>query len=286
MVSGRLARQRGGTLRLTLLTRHLRVSITSERDLVRYMASVTAVCVAIALTADVINQLTFFVDWATCLRSWTITVAVVLVLAIPITRAIGRAHLELYRAKLLAEELGRTDQLTGLPNRRALMDKVHAKGVENLALVIVDIDRFKRVNDTYGHLAGDAVIQSVGRTMAAELGAFGMVARIGGEEFALGSSAASAESFASKLIAFRDRVSSTPILVAGAAVRVTISAGVAMQREGDSFERLFSEADRALYAAKACGRNRIRFSPLHGTLDERFGDDPFELNLDPTQRSA
>ena len=109
MVSGRLARQRGGTLRLTLLTRHLRVSITSERDLVRYMASVTAVCVAIALTADVINQLTFFVDWATCLRSWTITVVVVLVLAIPITRAIGRAHLELYRAKLLAEELGRTD---------------------------------------------------------------------------------------------------------------------------------------------------------------------------------
>jgi diguanylate cyclase (GGDEF)-like protein len=250
------------------------------------MASVTAVCVAIALTADVINQLTFFVDWATCLRSWAITVVVVLVLALPISRAIGRAHLELYRAKLLAEELGRTDQLTGLPNRRALIETVYAKGAGTLALVIVDIDRFKRVNDTHGHLAGDAVIQSVGRAMAADLGAFGMVARIGGEEFALLSSTASAESFAAKLIDFRDKVSSTPILIEGAAVRVTISAGVAMRREGETFERVFSEADQALYAAKACGRNRIRFSPLHGALDERFGDDPFEFNLDPTQRSA
>ena len=98
---------------------------------------------------------------------------------------VGSAQLELYRAKQLADTLSRTDSLTGLANRRALIEAAEATLPEVLALAIFDIDRFKAVNDTYGHLAGDAVLRSVGRMMDEELGALGRVARVGGEEFAL-----------------------------------------------------------------------------------------------------
>jgi diguanylate cyclase (GGDEF)-like protein len=272
-------------LRLNLITRIFRASITNEREFTIYVASVTAICVVVALSVDVANQLTFFVDWPTCFRSWTITATLVLCLAVPISRTIGKAQLELYRAKLLAEELSRTDQLTGLPNRRALMDAVNAARPETLALVIVDIDRFKRVNDTHGHLAGDAVIRAVGQMMTADLGEFGRVSRVGGEEFALLSSGVPAEALAARLIAFRERVQSTPIVTGGLAVSVTISAGVAVTHDGDTFDHLFSEADRALYAAKTSGRNRVRFSEAIAQADGRGGDDK-SLSAGSLLRSA
>lgn len=193
-------------LRLSFIARIMRASITNERELVAYVVSVTAICITLALAVDVTNQLMFFVDWATCLRSWAITAMLVLVLAIPISRAVAKAHLELYRAKMHAEELSRTDQLTGLANRRALMEAAFAAEGAALALVIVDIDRFKRVNDRHGHLAGDEVIRSVGQMMVAQLGGFGCVARVGGEEFALLSMEFSAESLVARLMAFHDRV--------------------------------------------------------------------------------
>jgi diguanylate cyclase (GGDEF)-like protein len=266
----------------------LRASITSERELVWYVGRVTAFCVVIALAVDVVNQLSFFVDWATCLRSWAITTVLVLALAIPIARIIGKAHLELYRAKLLAEELGRTDQLTGLPNRRAFMEAVHEKDAGALALVIVDIDRFKRVNDTHGHLAGDAVICAVGDMMVEELGPFGVVARIGGEEFALVSSVASTEALAAKLATFRDRVKSAPIPIKGSIVRVTVSAGVAARdAETLGFDQLFSQADQALYAAKLSGRNRIAFaSSLEGLARQRDSEPEEPGDKDSLLRSA
>jgi diguanylate cyclase (GGDEF)-like protein len=247
---------------MSLLLRIFRGSIKDKHDLYRYVTSVTLICVAIALAVDVTNQLVFFVDWATCLRSWAITTVLVLALAIPIARTIGKAHLELYRAKQHADELGRTDQLTGIANRRALMEAVSNAPPEALALVIVDIDRFKRVNDSYGHLAGDEVIRSVAQAMAEELKDLGLVARVGGEEFALLSLTAPADLVAARLNVLRERVAATSIVAAGHAVRVTISAGVAMRRGGQSFDQLYSAADRALYAAKTAGRNRVLMSDV------------------------
>jgi len=264
-------------LRQNLVTRIFRASITSDRELTGYVVATTATCVAIALAVDVTNQLTFFVDWQTCLRSWAITAALVLALAIPISRAVGKANLELYRAKLLADQLGRTDHLTGLSNRRGLMEAVGTANADVLALVIVDIDRFKRVNDTLGHLAGDAVIRTVGRMMAKDLGECGHVARVGGEEFALLSSKVSAEALASNLADFREKVGITPILAAGKVVRVTISAGVAMRRNNETFDQLYSAADRALYAAKRFGRNRVQFADAELPRD-LLGDESFEFN--------
>jgi diguanylate cyclase (GGDEF)-like protein len=254
---------------MTLLPRLIGESIKDERELFNFVVSVTALCVALALAVDVTNQLVFFVDWATCLRSWSITTVLVLALAIPISRTIGKAHLKLHRAKLVVEALSRTDQLTGLPNRRALMEAVAAAKSAALALVIVDIDRFKRINDAHGHLAGDEVIKSVARRMSDDLSGLGALARVGGEEFALLSPGASQELLNFRLTAFRERVSATPIMVNGLAVRVTISAGVAVSRDGETFDQLYLAADRALYAAKSAGRNRVLFAD---SIDARRAD--------------
>jgi len=151
-------------------------------------------------------------------------------------------------------------------------------------LVIADIDRFKRVNDTYGHLAGDEVIRSVGQMMASEFGELGRVARVGGEEFALLSSGVASEILEAKIIALRDRVAATPILVHGVAVRVTISAGVAQQHTGQTFNQLYATADRALYAAKAAGRNRVLLAEALGAFGERNYADWPAINSD--RRSA
>ena len=109
---------------MSLLSRLFGTQIQSERELARIVRSGTLVCVVLALSVDVTNQLVFFVDWPTCLRSWAITAAIVLALCIPISRTIGKAHLELFRAKQVADKIGRTDPLTGLPNRRALIESI------------------------------------------------------------------------------------------------------------------------------------------------------------------
>ena len=272
-------------MRLPLVGRIFRASITSERELVAYVATTTAACAVIALSIDVANQLSFFVDWPTCFRSWAITLALVLGLAAPVSRAIGKANLELHRAKAVAEAIGRTDQLTGLPNRRAFMEA--AAGVERpeaVALVIVDIDRFKRVNDFFGHLAGDAVIQTVGHAIGTQLGELGPVARVGGEEFAVLSWGAPPDALWARLTALREQLAATPVLVGKSAVRVTISAGVAMRREGETFEQLYCEADRALYGAKNAGRDRVQFSRAEDAL--RAGLDAALSSADPNALRA
>ena len=97
-----------------------------------------------------------------------------LVIAVPVARTMGLAQLELHRARAEAERLSRTDPMTGLANRRAFYEA--AAGLEGgaLALVIVDIDRFKRINDRYGHAVGDEVIKCVATRMQEELGDLGV----------------------------------------------------------------------------------------------------------------
>lgn len=235
----------------------LRPTIATRADLFTYVVRVVILCVALAVALDILNQLAFFIDWPTSLRSWVISALIAGVIAAPVAYAIGQTHLELYRAKLAVEELSRTDPLTGLLNRRALLGDPDAELPGAVVLVIADIDRFKSVNDTFGHLAGDEVIRIVGRSMQAALGAFGQVGRIGGEEFALVSNATVADDLVASLWDFRDRVAATPIVTGSASIKVTISIGMARRKPEQSFPELFAEADRALYLAKASGRNRV-----------------------------
>jgi diguanylate cyclase (GGDEF)-like protein len=263
-----------------------RPMIGNERELVRYVALITAFVLTVALALDVVNQLAFFVDWPRYFLSWSITAAICLVVAAPTAYATGRAHLELFRAKELADALGRTDSLTSLANRRALIEDAESSLAEVLALTIFDIDRFKAVNDAYGHLVGDAAIRAVGRMMQEELGALGLVARVGGEEFALLTSRASLEDMAEGLLAFRDRLRATPILIGDVTLRVTVSAGVALRENGDGFDRLYGLADRALYEAKAAGRNQFRLPLSLEPIVNRFTTRFEPASRVTTQRSA
>ncbi|MEX2181070.1 MAG: GGDEF domain-containing protein [Gemmatimonadaceae bacterium] len=171
-----------------------------------------------------------------------------------------------------ATERARTDQLTSLPNRRHFDEKFH-KMVEETdryggesALVVADIDFFKKVNDTYGHESGDAVLIAVTRALAAERRNVDFVARIGGEEFALllpQTDSAGALEVAERL---RRRIEALQVRTAAGSIGVTVSFGIAMYaaRSGTS-SRLFDRADRALYAAKHAGRNRVELATADGT---------------------
>ena len=155
------------------------------------------------------------------------------------------------------------DGLSGLSNRRAfdrdaaaVLGAAHAGG-RACAALLFDLDRFKAVNDDHGHAAGDAVIRAFARALEAVLPAGAITGRTGGEEFAAllpGRSAAEALAAAE---AVRAAVEALRFPEVDAALRVTVSGGVAAAAPGEDLPALMVRADRALYAAKAAGRNRI-----------------------------
>ncbi len=161
--------------------------------------------------------------------------------------------------------LATRDELTGLPNRREY-DRILSEEVERacrfgmpLGLVVIDLDRFKSVNDTYGHPAGDQVLKEAARRIFGAIRTVDRAARIGGEEFALvlvQTDPAAALEVARRAIA---AVANGPIRAAeGLMLEVTASAGVAdLHADAGSPAELFNAADRALYMAKARGRNRV-----------------------------
>jgi len=128
---------------------------------------------------------------------------------------------------------------------------------EVFALLLVDVDRFKQLNDEHGHLAGDQVLATVGRTLRAATRREDAVARYGGEEFAVllpNTSLEQAKGVAEKV---RETMSRAKIRCNGKEIAVTISGGLAAIKVGDVSNTLIHKADTALYAAKAAGRNCI-----------------------------
>jgi diguanylate cyclase (GGDEF)-like protein len=240
-------------------------AIRNEWELRSYVARTTIFSAAFALCLDIVNQFAFFSDWADAFRSWSVTIVVAGGIAFVASRAIGQAHLELWRAKAEMEKLSHTDPLTGLLNRRALF--ALDRQTDAMTLVIADIDRFKQVNDIHGHLIGDDVIRAVAKLMAVSLGDLGYVGRLGGEEFAFLSSDVPLTVLAKRLRAFQSAVENFRIEAGGARVAVTISGGVAVRTDTTSFEDLYAAADHALLAAKAVGRNRFLMEMVNGCQD-------------------
>jgi diguanylate cyclase (GGDEF)-like protein len=241
---------------VSLLTRVFRPVVTDPVSLSRYAFSVTLFALLVALSVDVANQLIFFTNWTDCWREWSITAIVVVAIAFPVARAVGRAHLALYLARAEAERLSRTDPMTGLGNRRAFYEAAHALSGGALALVLADIDRFKRINDRYGHAAGDAVIKAVAARLESDLGDLGAVARLGGEEFALIAPHRNADEVRARLQQICELIAREPVTFAGQSVSATISIGFAAHGETD-FDALYAAADTALYVAKSAGRDRV-----------------------------
>ncbi|TXT40973.1 MAG: hypothetical protein FD135_726 [Comamonadaceae bacterium] len=183
--------------------------------------------------------------------------------------ALEAQNAELALQKIRLETLSHHDPLTGLLNRRAFeiqadmaLSRARRDGT-GLAVIMLDLDHFKRVNDQHGHPAGDAAIKFMARVIQSSVRDTDLAARVGGEEFMLllpATSALAAGGVAEKI---RQRVALTSIEVGGdLTVRVTISAGVTAWEVGHvgSFEDLYAAADAALYAAKRAGRNRVMFS--------------------------
>jgi diguanylate cyclase (GGDEF)-like protein len=174
--------------------------------------------------------------------------------------------IDLLRADLL--EQASRDPLTGLHNRRHLVEHFESmiaaaeEAGETLAVALFDVDRFKSINDDFGHLAGDTVLIALAQLMSERAPAGAIVARWGGEEYFValpGADAATGLEFANDL---RRRCEQTGILDEGRTIHCTMSAGVASYPSaGTSMEELFQAADVAMYEAKNAGRNLVR---LHG----------------------
>ena len=152
-----------------------------------------------------------------------------------------------------------TDYLTGALNRRAFMATVEERrhtleAGEDLAVALLDIDRFKSVNDQYGHDFGDEVIAAVARIAGEEAP---IVARFGGEEFALAFPILDAPQAAHWCNVIRTTLAETPFVSAGIEFNVTCSIGVSNWRTGDTIRNALKEADIALMLAKSRGRNQV-----------------------------
>ncbi|MBJ2227138.1 diguanylate cyclase [Pseudomonas sp. PA-7-1E] len=169
-----------------------------------------------------------------------------------------REHLEVQRQKALI------DPLTGLPNRAAWSERLdyevnawHQRG-NSLSLAMLDLDHFKRINDGYGHLAGDKVLKIIANVLSKRLRPTDFIARFGGEEFVLlmpDSALADALAVGEVL---REAIAACPFHFKGEPVTITVSMGVAQFQAGERSDLALKRADEALYRAKAAGRNQVQ----------------------------
>ncbi|MEX5505888.1 diguanylate cyclase [Pseudomonas putida] len=168
-----------------------------------------------------------------------------------------REHLEEQRQKALL------DPLTGLPNRAAWSERVEREIIEwqenggHLAMAILDLDHFKRINDSYGHLAGDKVLKIVADQLRKRLRGRDFIARFGGEEFVLLLPQTSPAAAAQVAETMRATVEACPFHFKGERVVITTSIGLGAFRSGERGDQVLKRADAALYRAKEQGRNRV-----------------------------
>jgi diguanylate cyclase len=156
------------------------------------------------------------------------------------------------------------DSLTGLPNREAYQQRLEqeVQRIEryggNLSLMVCDVDLFKRINDAYGHLAGDKVLKIIAKSLQKNLRSSDFIARFGGEEFvALMPETSTNEA---KIVAekMRRKIEESPFNFKKEPVQITVSFGISEFAKGETADEVFSRADKALYEAKDKGRNQVQ----------------------------
>jgi diguanylate cyclase (GGDEF)-like protein len=174
-----------------------------------------------------------------------------------------RVNARLVEANRRLDELSKKDDLTGIYNRRYLMESLDYEVTRSrryltpLCLAIFDIDRFKEVNDTYGHTAGDHVLRQFATLLKDRLRKTDILGRYGGEEFALVLTETDVESAVSLCEEIREAVSLHPFGYEHSPIRMTASAGVGFMVENMDRRELIEAADKSLYMAKDAGRDGV-----------------------------
>jgi two-component system, cell cycle response regulator len=174
-----------------------------------------------------------------------------------------RAALRSKNLQDLLIEHAHIDPLTGLPNRRALMERLQqewnrmGRHSQPFSFIMADIDHFKKVNDTFGHLVGDQLLKEIAKVFAGQCRKIDLPARFGGEEFAIIVSDATAENTLNLAERCRKEIEKIAIPVDNDAARATVSFGIAEATGLSRPENLIERADEALYDAKATGRNKV-----------------------------
>ncbi|MFN3674694.1 MAG: diguanylate cyclase [Sphingomonas pseudosanguinis] len=198
---------------------------------------------------------------------WLVT-AVVRRRARVLEAMVERRTSELRDANAQLDRLASTDPLTSLDNRRTLMATIDAAVMrardrgEAFVFALLDVDHFKRVNDDYGHGAGDAVLVAIAAAIRAGVRSQDVVARYGGEEIAILFPRTTKGEALGIVERVRQMIASSPIMADGQSIAVTLSAGVAAWRSDEEVARMIRRADEALYRAKRNGRNQVE--PAHG----------------------
>ena len=176
-------------------------------------------------------------------------------------------HEEIRKSNKMLEDLALNDPLTGLANRRLLADRmamalVHARRNQSaMAVVYLDLDGFKQINDTLGHGVGDTLLKIVAERLLATVRTEDTVARPGGDEFILALWHVSGIDYAATVAARAIKAVSQPYDLEGQTVGITVSAGVSLYPDhGNDAETLLKSADLALYEAKASGKNAFRIA--------------------------
>ena len=186
---------------------------------------------------------------------------------------LGRAIHEMALSRAEFERLSRLDSLSGLLNRQAFIEEMAAVKVNGF-FVLFDVDRFKAVNDTHGHAVGDELIVAVSEELHRVFAPAHLVARFGGEEFAVFIHGDDRGDCGLLVEEARRSVAARRVESANGSVAVTLSAGIADRPADRPFETVFEAADRALYLAKSLGRDRA----IH--------EDEGEGLLEPSRRVA
>ncbi|HYM00084.1 MAG TPA: diguanylate cyclase [Blastocatellia bacterium] len=185
-------------------------------------------------------------------------------MVVSVAATLGFLWVEVRKMEADLERIAYFDTLTGLPNRRATLMRFQdelaraSRHKQEFAMVVIDIDHFKHVNDTYGHQAGDAILAHVASLLEAGKRSEDLLGRIGGEEFVLLLSDNSVESAVEAANRIREGVAVTSLKYEHQMLKVTVSGGLSMYpSDGMDWDTLFLAADDRLYAAKQKGRNCI-----------------------------
>ncbi|MGC9386300.1 MAG: GGDEF domain-containing protein [Hydrogenovibrio sp.] len=164
-----------------------------------------------------------------------------------------------------ATAIAKTDELTNIPNRRGfneIMEKVMQEANDNqssFALLLLDLDYFKNINDSFGHLVGDSILRYLAKSLHNETKGRDHIARIGGEEFVVILPNTGYDAARKVGNSIREKIAARPLYVKGdkKPIKLTLSIGVAMYQLNETLDTLFDRADKSLYLAKSSGRNRV-----------------------------